>query len=139
TIEEPVAVVEAIAVVRTAIESARRIERASEAVIPRAGADEDSVHKPGRTIVSVGRTVIRVVRIVAVRANWRTGNIAGADTETDSNSDLRLRKRKRHEQRCDQSEIFQVFHNDPFLDPRFADCDCRIFEVASEFSIRITY
>jgi hypothetical protein len=39
------------------------------AVIPRAGTDEDSAGEPARTVVAIGRACVRIIGIVAVRAD----------------------------------------------------------------------
>ena len=74
-------------------------------VIPRARADEHSTHKPARTVISVGRTRIRIIRVVSVRTNRRSGHIAGADSYPHPYPDLRLRVSQRQHQHTEQSQI----------------------------------
>jgi hypothetical protein len=68
-----VAVMRIIAVIDVAVEAMRAVE-------PRAGADEDSVCEPIRTIVAVGGTVIRRIVEVSVRAARGPAN---ADADAD--------------------------------------------------------
>jgi len=77
------------AIVAMAIISAAPVGM-SPAVIPRAGADEDSIRKPARTVISVGRTGIRIVGVIPVGANRGARHIAGAEADAHAYSDLRL-------------------------------------------------
>ena len=68
----------------------------SPAVEPGACADEYSAYKVAWTIVSIGCTRIRIVRVIAVGADRRTGHVASdADSNPDpgSNDDRSLRVR----------------------------------------------
>jgi len=59
------------------------------AVIPRAGADEDSANEPVRAVVAVGGTSIRVIVIVAIGA-YRGVTVTAANS--NGNPNLRLRR-----------------------------------------------
>ncbi len=67
-----------------------RVIGAGISVIPRACADEDPVHEIAGAVVSVGRTGIRIFRVIAVRAGWRSGDIARTESDADAKSDFRL-------------------------------------------------
>lgn len=69
-------------------------------VVPRARADKDATRKPFGTVVAVGRTSIRVVRVITVSADWRASHDwTDADTYPDpSDNDCSLRECKRHSQ-----------------------------------------
>jgi hypothetical protein len=88
-------------VVATTIETAPVI-----AVIPRAGANENSTHKIVWPVVAVRRASIRVVSIVAVGA-YRSGTVVGrADSNADNHS-LRMRRNRCQEHaNCQQTHIF---------------------------------
>ena len=45
------------------------------AVVPGAGADEHAIREPFRTVVAVGRALLRRVVIVAIRTNWLRADI----------------------------------------------------------------
>jgi hypothetical protein len=63
-----VAVARIVALVNMAIKSMRPVE-------PGAGPDEYPSSEPIRTIVAIGRTVIRSIRKVAVGAHWSHPNV----------------------------------------------------------------
>ncbi len=88
-------------IVATTIETAPVI-----AVIPRAGANENSTHKIVWPVVSVRRASIRVISIVAVGA-YRSGTVVGrADSNADNHS-LRMRRNRCQEHaNCQQTHIF---------------------------------
>ncbi len=63
---------------------------------PRAGADEHAAHKPIGTVVAVRRASVRVVPVVAIRAN-RSRPHRNADwPHSHAHRNLRLRIRERH-------------------------------------------
>jgi len=62
--------------------------RMSPAVIPGACADEDPVREPAWAVISIGSAIVRIIRVIAVRADWRSSHISA---EADSDSDLGLR------------------------------------------------
>jgi hypothetical protein len=78
----------------TSIESAAVVAMTVVPVEPGTGADEDSADEPIRAVVSIGRTSIRVIIIVAVRAYRRRSNITISRPESyaDSHS-LRVSER----------------------------------------------
>jgi len=49
------------------------VEAAAVAVEPGAGADEDAAGEPAWSVEAVGCAGVRVIIVVAVRANWRAG------------------------------------------------------------------
>jgi hypothetical protein len=63
-------------------------------VIPGTGSDEDAAYEPARTVVAIGRTSVRVVVVVAPRADWSGIVIAVAIPGTNPNaySDLGVRR-----------------------------------------------
>lgn len=80
-------------------------------VVPRAGADEEPIRKPVRSIVSVRRASVGRVIIVAVRTCRRSGHVSRPKSYAYAHSNLRLRldQRKRH-QHTQQQKIFKVAH-----------------------------
>jgi hypothetical protein len=58
-------------------------EATAEPVEPRAGADEDAAREPARAVEAVGSACVRVIIVVAVSANRRTGENWGADAHAD--------------------------------------------------------
>jgi hypothetical protein len=67
------------------------------AVIPRAGADEDSTDEPIRPVVSVGGAGVRVIIVVAIGADGSRPVIHGT-SYTDAKGDaLGVRARRREE------------------------------------------
>jgi hypothetical protein len=58
-------------------------ESATESVEPRTGADEDAAGEPARAVEAVGCACVRVIIVVAVRANRRTGENWCADAYAD--------------------------------------------------------
>ena len=60
-----------------------------EAMEPRAGADEYSVHEVVRSPVSVGRASVWGVRVVAVSAYRRGPYVTGTNSDADSHAHLR--------------------------------------------------
>lgn len=99
------------AVVSTSVEPAAVVSVAPSAVIPRSGADKCAIQKPVWPIVSIRRTCVRRIRVIAVVANRRS--ISWPYPDSDPNSHLRLRERQRHHQRGQHRYIFQVFHGQP--------------------------
>src|SRR5580692_1690454 len=73
------------------------------AVIPRPCANEDTAREPSRPIVSIRRTRVRIISIVAVRAYWRRTYVAR--THADANCHLGLRKCYWKRQNPQQSQI----------------------------------
>src|SRR5271156_1055311 len=65
----------------------------SPAVVPGACADKDPAREPARTIVAVGCASVRIVRVIAVRADRRATHHDRADADSHSDPDLRLRIR----------------------------------------------
>jgi hypothetical protein len=64
--------------------------------IPGTSADKDSVREPARTIVAVGRAIIRIVLVITISADRRTSHIAAeANSHSDPHLGLRIRKRQR--------------------------------------------
>jgi hypothetical protein len=67
------------------------------AVIPGAGADEDAAGEPVRAVVTIGRTGVGIVVVVAVGADWR-GTVIGRRSESHTEGDaLSVRVRSREE------------------------------------------
>jgi hypothetical protein len=58
------------------------------AVIPGAGADEDSTYKPIRSVIAIGRARIWVIVVVSIVADWRGANVAR--TKSNAHADLSL-------------------------------------------------
>jgi hypothetical protein len=90
---------EAVSFIRPAIISASVVSAVIEfaaivwtrpRVIPRPRADEHSVRKPVRTVISVWSASIRIVGEISVRADWRPSDVARAETDTHAYSDFRL-------------------------------------------------
>ena len=79
-------------VVAAVVIRAPEVTRPVVSVVPGPGSDEDSAHEVLRTVVSVWRTRVRIVTVVSVRADRRSGNITRTDINT--NSDLRPRGRR---------------------------------------------
>ena len=52
---------------------------------PRPSANEQTTYKPVRTVIPVGRAGIGIVAVIAVRANWRSGDIPRTDSYAHSN------------------------------------------------------
>ncbi len=73
---------------RTAREAwpAEKAGASAEAVEPRAGADEQSTGEPPRSIVTIRRTGVGGVAVVAVGADWCWSKIAWADPDSDGDS-----------------------------------------------------
>jgi hypothetical protein len=69
----------------------------SPSVEPGASADEDTVGEVARAPVSVGRTGIRIVRVIAIGAGGWASYVA-TNANPDSDPDLRLRVGKRQGQ-----------------------------------------
>jgi hypothetical protein len=89
--------------------------RSVEAMKPRAHADEHPSSKPVRTIVSVRRTSVRVVPIVAVRADGRGAHVPVPRPDHS----LRVRVRSAKHANPQQSRKSQVTHlGTSFRDPR---------------------
>jgi hypothetical protein len=63
---------------------------AVESMEPRAGADEDSVNEVVGAPISVRRTSIRIIRVVAISAYWRGTHISRTHSDSDSNANLRV-------------------------------------------------
>ena len=57
-------------------------------VIPRTRTNKHAAYEPIRPVIAVRRTGIRIIVIVPIRANRRTGRIGG--TDSDPNAYLRL-------------------------------------------------
>lgn len=76
-------------------------------VIPRPRSNKDSAAEPRRTIVSIGRTSIRSISVIPVRACRRTVHIRAY---THANRDLRMRVSSRDEKNRKQSDISKNFH-----------------------------
>ena len=113
------------------------------AVIPRAGADEDSTDEPFRTVVAVGRAGVRRIVVVAVGANRSWSDHCRADTHcnrshADSDANLRLRRSGWNHQanceHCHKTKNFCVSHFRPlpsfpnllYLEAHFTlSTDCR--------------
>lgn len=80
-----------------------------EVVIPRASSDEYPSGEPARAVVTVGRASVRVIPIIAVRADRGGTHILRADSEADDNA-LGMRVRRNHQAETEQRKYFQVFH-----------------------------
>ena len=81
------------------------------AVIPGAGADEDTVHKIIRAVVAVRRAGVGIISVVAIGANRGRANDHWA---TDCHADTHLRigaASRGEEQNSKQSCVFQVTHS----------------------------
>lgn len=84
------------------------------AVIPGACSDKDAAKKPARSVITVGGASIRIVRIVAPRANRRgtivavisiVVTVSWVGPDADSHTDLRLSERCWNQECTEQSEI----------------------------------
>ena len=84
----PTASVDAATAPSTAVPASPVVRAAPVSVVPRTSADEYPTHKPIRAVEAVGRARVRIVVIVAVRANGRRAVIARSNS--DANGDLRL-------------------------------------------------
>jgi hypothetical protein len=83
----------AVAIVRTPV-----ISRSIIAVIPGACADEDAANKVTRPVIPIGRAGIRIIVIVAIRANRRRSDgISGAIAHAHSDLRRRVHCRRRHQ------------------------------------------
>ena len=65
-------------------------------VIPRARSDENTAYEILRSVVAIRSAGIRIVIVVSIRTNWRSGDIRRSHSDSNSYSNLRLRIRKRH-------------------------------------------
>lgn len=79
-------------------------------VVPRADADEHSIHEIVGTIIAVRRTGIWIIIVVSVGTSWRPSHITRTDSYSNPNSNLRLRISKWHHQDRQQRDIFQITH-----------------------------
>jgi len=77
--------------IATAIVTAAIIRVSIEAMEPRAGSDEYSVHEVVRGPISVRRASVRSIRVVAVGAHWRRPNRHANRADADSYLHLRAR------------------------------------------------
>ena len=83
------------------------VEIVGARVVPRARADEDTVHEPTGSVVAIGSTGVRVIVVVAIGADG-----SGADASdhwTDTNADRHLGIRTccdSEEQNCQKSNVF---------------------------------
>jgi hypothetical protein len=108
------------------------VSQPSRSVKPWASADEETTGKPIRSVVSVWRTRIRIVSVISVITNRRSGKVTRTNSDANSNPDLRLRIRQRQHQHRQQRNIFQVTHN--HLLPRISlNFSWRIPEALSTF------
>jgi len=80
------------------------------AVEPRAGTDEDAVHKPVRAVVSIRGAGIRVIIIVTVVANG-TGAVIDRATNADGDTNLGVcAAGKSEKQQSEQSDVLEISH-----------------------------
>ena len=77
----------------TAVVTAAIIPVTIEAMEPRAGTDENSVHEVIRAPVAIGRTRVRSIRVVAISAHRRRADGNSYGTNSDSHSDPNLSAR----------------------------------------------
>jgi len=82
------------AAIKSAIPPATPEPRGMAPVIPGSGTNENAVHEIAGPEIPVWCTGVRVVRIVAVGANGRSGDVARSDTNANSDCDLPLRIRQ---------------------------------------------
>ena len=68
---------------RPSAEARASAETAAEAMEPGTGTDEDAAGEPARAVVAVRGACVRVIIVVAVSANRRTGENWGADAHAD--------------------------------------------------------
>ena len=73
------------------------------AVVPRARANKDAARKPLRSVVSIRRTRVWIIRVVAISACGRWSDITRADSNSHRN--LRLRISRRQYEDAQQSQI----------------------------------
>ena len=94
------------------------VSPAPAAVIPRAGADEDSIREPAWTVVSIRSARIRIIGIVSILTNRSRPHIPRSNPDADAHSHLCLRglsKRQWNQQNRQHRQISQVLHNDPLV------------------------
>jgi hypothetical protein len=115
---EPAPAVEA-SVIEAATSEAPVIETAAdeaamEAVEPRAGADEDAADKVVRAVVTVGCASVRVESVVAVGADRRAVHrSANRNTHAHLRASRPSHGSGRHNQKSEQSSIFEISHREP--------------------------
>jgi hypothetical protein len=103
-----------IPIAAAAIKTMSIITTAVEAMEPRAGADEYSVHEVIRSPISVGRASVWGVRIVAVSAYRREPHVTGTNSNADSHAHLRARNgAHRERQNSNNHSIFKITHLRP--------------------------
>jgi hypothetical protein len=80
------------------------------AMEPRSGADKDAVHKPVRTVVSVGGASVGIGIVVAIVAN-RSRTVVHRAAYADSHTHLRMcAATESKEQKAEESCVFEVSH-----------------------------
>jgi hypothetical protein len=85
SISRPISVARPVSISRTAV-----IGVSIVAVIPGACTDEYTVHEIARAVKTIGCASVRIVRIIAVGANWRSsdGYSNGSNADPDANANL---------------------------------------------------
>ena len=74
---------------RAAVKSRSTVKAARSPVtsIPRTGTDKNAIYEPGRTVVTIRRARIGVIRIVAISTGWRWSvgrSCVGWDADSDA-------------------------------------------------------
>lgn len=73
------------------------------AVIPRAGSNEHAAYKPVRAVVAIGRARVRIISVVAIRADGSRTDAGINRTNTNANGNLGMRGssgKKQNPQQC---------------------------------------
>jgi hypothetical protein len=91
------------------------------AVIPRAGANEYSIHKPTGPVVAIGSASVWVVSVVAISANRRCSNANTHWPYSNAYRNLSVsascNSKKQNSQKC---SIFQITHDRSSIPPETA-------------------
>src|SRR5450755_255496 len=85
-------------------------------VVPRTGSNKEAAHKVVGPVEPIRRASVRIIVVVAVRADGRPTRI-DRPSDAHSNSNLRLRISHRQHQHREQRKIFHVTHTHLQPDP----------------------
>jgi len=87
---------------RTTVPAAPAPTMVPAPTIPGPGADEDAANKPVRTVVAVRRACVRIIRVVAIRANRRSSNSNWRNIDADRNLGVcGGHEHQAHAEKCD--------------------------------------
>ena len=70
SIPRPIAVTRAVSPTRTPVPAVSAVAVTPVTVIPGTCADKHAAHKVAQTPIAVGRTSIRIIRVITVSTNW---------------------------------------------------------------------